>query len=98
MAISGTPSSGQIKLSIDGYNGSQTITINTTSGQAINDVVNAFVNSVYRRYTVRKVSDGIVGLFCDVVGVANTPSIISNTSGLTITISQIIEGVDSVWI
>ena len=98
MAISGTPSSGQIKLSIDGYNGSQTITINTTSGQTINDVVNAFVNSVYKRYTVRKVSDGIVGLFCDVVGVANTPSITSNTSGLTITISQIVEGIDSVWI
>jgi len=98
IAFSGTPTDGEISLdNIKTLDGGENLVITISSSMSLEDVVNACLTKVYKRFTPIKKDTSTLRLYSDVAEIASIPAVNTNTSGLTITITQVVEGAAPTW-
>lgn len=108
IAISGTVSAGTIQLSNISTTQVNTSAVSTqvvdyleitlTDETTIEDVIGTFLKAIYREYTVRAKDSSTIRMYADIAKAMDTPSVIENTTGLTLTITRIQQGSEPTWL
>ena len=93
LSLSGTPTNGSFKISMPEET---QMTITTSLGDSITDVINKIINVIYKTNTIREINTEL-WILHDRVGICEEPTISDNTSGISFNVETIKIGVDAVY-
>ena len=105
MNLTGAIVKGSFSLKLNGIlstsdslnDGNQTITIQTTQGDTLDDVKGKIISSVYKGYNAYLSDDKFIYFSRPISGDTFTPQIESNTSGILFDITEIKKGDADLW-
>lgn len=97
ITISGIPNEGVIEISDVATYGIPNIHIDVPSEATVSDVINLFLSRIYKRYSVTKKDTETIRLISDIAEKTIAPTVTENTTGLSITIAQIVAGEEPIW-